>query len=574
MSRDVVAEAKKWLSSDIEESEKLEIQQLLEDKDALAEAFYKELEFGTGGLRGIMGIGSNRINKYTIGMATQGLANYLIKSFPNEKIKVAIAHDSRNNSSKFAQTTADVFSANGIEVYLFESLRPTPELSFAIKELGCKSGVVITASHNPKEYNGYKAYWSDGAQLISPHDKNVINEVKNIAGIDQVKFTADKSLINLIGEEIDSLYLTKIKSQSLSPDAISNQKNLSIVYSSIHGTGAELVPRCLKELGFENVHLLEEQATPDGDFPTVIYPNPEEKEALTLAIEKAKELDAELIMATDPDADRVGIAIKNNEGEYILLNGNQTGSLLTYYVLKRWKELKKFEGNECVIKTIVTTGLIEKIADGFGVKCYDTLTGFKYIAALIRELEGKEKFIIGGEESYGYMIGDFVRDKDAVASCAMIAEMYAHAADHGKSLYDLLLEMYVEFGFFKEKLISITKKGMSGEAEITKMMENFRKSPPATFAGSKVSVVKDYLKGKKTDLSRNIVSKLDFPSSNVLQFETVDGYKISARPSGTEPKIKFYLSANTKLASQSDYDNVSKKLDQLLSDIESDLKLG
>ncbi|MEQ8927512.1 MAG: phospho-sugar mutase [Fulvivirga sp.] len=574
MSRDIRAIAEKWLNSNIEESEKEEIKALLKDKDALAEAFYKDLEFGTGGLRGIMGIGSNRMNKYTLGMATQGLANYLIKSFPNEEIKVAIAHDSRNNSRFFAENTAAVFSANGIKVFLFEDLRPTPELSFAIKHLSCHSGVVITASHNPKEYNGYKAYWNDGAQLIEPHDKNVIAEVNAIKSIDEVKFESNPKLIETIGEEIDAIYLGKVKSQCLSPDSIKNQHDLNIIYSPIHGTGYKMVPRCLKELGFTNVHLLEEQSTPDGNFPTVVYPNPEEKEALNLAIKKAKEINAELIMATDPDSDRVGIAIKDNKGEYILLNGNQTGSLLTYYTLNRWQELKKFKGNECVIKTIVTTDLIRDIAEYYGVTCYDTLTGFKYIAALIKQLEGKEKFIIGGEESYGYMVGDFVRDKDAIASCAMIAEMCAYASDHGQSLYEMLIEMYSKFGFYKERLISITKKGMKGEEEIKNMMSNFRENPPLSFAGSNVEKVTDYQKGTAYMIKTNKTESIDYPKSNVLQFYTANGYKVSMRPSGTEPKIKFYLSANTKLAKVADYEKVSKEVDALLDKIEQELNLN
>lgn len=574
MSRDIYAVAQQWLESNIEEVEKEEIRSLLNDKEALADAFYKDLEFGTGGLRGIMGIGSNRINKYTVGMATQGLSNYLNNSFPNKQLKVAIAFDSRNNSQSLASTVADVFSANDIKVFLFKELRPTPELSFAIKHLGCDSGVVLTASHNPKEYNGYKAYWNDGAQLIAPHDKNVIEEVNAIHSIDAVNFNSKPELISIIGEEIDDLYLNKIVSQSLSPDSIRNQKNINIVYSPIHGTGYKLVPECLKRMGFENIHLVKSQSTPDGNFPTVIYPNPEEKEALTLAIEKAKEVNAELIMATDPDADRVGIAIKDPSDDYILLNGNQTGSLLTYYVLRRWKELDKFQGNECVIKTIVTTGLIYDIAEHYGVKCYNTLTGFKYIASLIKQLEGKEKFVIGGEESYGYMIGDFVRDKDAVASCAMIAEMCAHASDNGQNLYEVLIEMYEKFGFYKERLISLTKKGIKGEEEIADMMTKFRNNPPASFAGSKVIKVTDYQKGNAYMTQTKETIDIDFPKSNVLQFYTEDGYKVSVRPSGTEPKIKFYLSANTTLDKKENYEKVSREVDSLLDQLEQDLHLN
>uniref|UniRef100_UPI00404A01B1 phospho-sugar mutase n=1 Tax=Fulvivirga sp. TaxID=1931237 RepID=UPI00404A01B1 len=520
-----------------------------------------------------MGVGSNRMNKYTIGMATQGLANYLKKSFPNEQIKVAIACDSRNNSQKFAQIVADVFSANDFKVYLFESLRPTPELSFTIRELNCHSGVVLTASHNPKEYNGYKAYWNDGAQLIAPHDKNVIKEVQSISGPGDVNFKSNPELIELIGEEIDKKYLSEIKMISLSPDAIKAKHDIKIVYSPIHGTGYKMVPECLKNIGFTNVHVVEAQSTPDGNFPTVVYPNPEEREALKLAIEKAKELGAELVLATDPDSDRVGIAIKSNDGDFTLLNGNQTGSLLVYYVLRRWEELGKYKGNECVIKTIVTTGLINDIATHYKVKSYDTLTGFKFIADLIKQLKGKEQFIIGGEESYGYLIGDFVRDKDAISSCAMIAEMCAFAAHNGQSLHDLLVEMYVKFGFYKEKLISITKKGMQGEQEIAQMMTDFRNTPPTQFAGSKVIEVIDYQLGVKKDLDSNTEEAIDYPKSNVLQFITEDGYKISARPSGTEPKIKFYLSANTKLNKAEDYDAKNSELDGLLSKIEADLNL-
>ena len=461
MEQQALAKAKQWLSSkNLDATARKEVEQMVQssDQSQLVESFYRDLEFGTGGLRGIMGTGTNRINKYTVGMATQGLANYLKKTYPGEQIKVAIAHDSRNNSPFFAQTTADVFSANGFKVYFFEELRPTPSLSFAVRHLGCHSGVVITASHNPKEYNGYKAYWNDGAQMIAPHDKNTITEVNNIKGIDEVKFNADPSLIQKIGKEVDEPYLESIKAESLSPEIIKRQKNLKIVFSPIHGTGITLVPEILKRLGFENLTVVKEQATPDGNFPTVVYPNPEEAEAMNLALKKAKEIDADLVMATDPDADRVGIAVKNDKGEFQLLNGNQTGALLIYYLLEQWKNKGKLTGNQYVVKTIVTTDLIRRIAEGYKVKCYDTLTGFKFIAALIRELEGKETFIGGGEESYGYLIGDKVRDKDAIASCAFIAEMTAFAKDKGMSLFQMLNEMYLKFGYFKEHLISLTKK--------------------------------------------------------------------------------------------------------------------
>ncbi len=543
----LVEKADKWLKSEkVDANTKSAIEEMISasDDSLLTECFYKDLEFGTGGLRGIMGVGSNRVNKYTVGMATQGLANYLKKTFKGQSIKVAIAHDSRNNSRFFAETTAEVFSGNDIEVFLFEELRPTPQLSYAIRKLSCQSGVVVTASHNPKEYNGYKAYWEDGAQIISPHDKNVINEVGSITSIDDVKFEAKPNLIKSIGKEIDNDYLDMIANLSLSPEAISENKDLKIVFSSIHGTGITLVPPVLKKMGFENVHVVEEQAEADGNFPTVVYPNPEEAEALSIALNKAKNLDADLVMATDPDADRVGIAAKNNNGEFQLLNGNQTGSLLIYYLLRKWKENGKIDGSQYIVKTIVTTDLIVKIADSFGVNSYETLTGFKYIAALIRELEGKENFIGGGEESYGYLIGDEVRDKDAIASCAMIAEMTAWAKSEGKSLFDLLVDIAKTYGLFVESLKSVTKKGKAGAEEIKGMMESFRSNPPTTLGGQKVTNLKDYSVGLSTDLISGKQTALNFPKSNVLQFITENGGKISVRPSGTEPKIKFYFSVN------------------------------
>jgi phosphoglucomutase len=514
------------------------------------------------------------MNKYTIGAATQGLANYLIKTYPNQTIKVAIAHDSRNNSNYFAQITAEVFSANQIEVYFFNALRPTPELSFAIRHFGCHSGVVITASHNPKEYNGYKAYWNDGAQMVAPHDTNVIDEVNNILSIDDVKFNANPALIKSIGTEVDEVYLSKIKALSISTEAIKRQKDLKIVFTPIHGTGITLVPQLLQKFGFENVSIVEAQSIPDGNFPTVVYPNPEESEALTLALKQAKEIDADLVLATDPDADRVGIAIKNDKNEFQLLNGNQTGSLLIYYLLNAWKEAGKITGKEFVVKTIVTSDLIARIAEKFGVKNYDTLTGFKYIAALIKELEGKEQFIGGGEESYGYLIGDFVRDKDAIASCAFIAEMAAWAKDQGKGLYELLLDMYVEFGFYKEKLISITKKGKSGAEEIKAMMKQMRENPPVAIAGSKLEKIADYEFGIERNFVTNSESPLTLPKSDVLQFRTIDGSIISARPSGTEPKIKFYFSVNTALNTKADFEHVSVLLDKKIESAIADLGLN
>ncbi|MEQ9443073.1 MAG: phospho-sugar mutase [Cyclobacteriaceae bacterium] len=575
MDQAVKAKAEQWLNSSVIDSEsQTEIQRLLsqDNENDLVEAFYKDLEFGTGGLRGVMGVGSNRINKYTIGMATQGLSNYLLKTYPNEQIKVVIAHDSRNNSRRFAEVTASVFSANGIKVYFFEGLRPTPELSFAIRALDCHSGVVLTASHNPKEYNGYKAYWNDGAQLIPPHDKNVIEEVEAIESLDFVKFDRDDAKIQTIGADIDEQYLEKIKGLSLSPDAIKNQHDLKIVFTPIHGTGGTLVPPALKKLGFTNVHVVAEQAEPDGNFPTVVYPNPEESEALSIAIRQATEMDADLVMGTDPDADRVGIAVKNKQGEFEILNGNQAGSLLVYYLLKKWKEAGKLDGNKFVAKTIVTTELIRKIAEHYQVDCYDTLTGFKYIAALIKEMEGKQTFIGGGEESYGYLIGDFVRDKDAIASCAMIAEMTAYVKDQGMSLYDFLLETYEQFGLYKESLVSLTKKGKSGVEEIRQMMRNLRDNPPKTIVGEKVVKVIDYLEGIETDIVSGKQQPIEFPESNVLQFFTEKGTKVSARPSGTEPKIKFYFSVNTELENQADFAQqwvaLDKKVDAVVQDMQ------
>ncbi|GAA5043491.1 phosphoglucomutase [Marivirga lumbricoides] len=565
--------AQKWLSSQsVDDTTKESIRKMQsENPDEFKESFYQDLEFGTGGLRGIMGVGSNRMNRYTLGMATQGLSNYLNKTFTESGISVAIAHDCRNNSDTFAKTVADVFTANGIKVYFFEGLRPTPELSFAIRYFGCKSGVVLTASHNPKEYNGYKAYWSDGAQLIEPHDENVMKEVQAIQSIDDVQFAGNNSLIEYIGEDVDKAYLEELKKISLFPKATEEDKSIKIVFSPIHGTGITLVPKALENFGFKNVHLVEEQTTPDGNFPTVIYPNPEEKEAMKKSLAMGESVDADIIMATDPDADRVGIAIKNADNKFELLNGNQTGSLLIYYLLSRWDELGKYTGKEFIVKTIVTTELIKAIADHFKVKSYDTLTGFKHIAGLIRDLEGKEKFIGGGEESYGYLIGDFVRDKDAVASSVMIAEMTAYVKSKGKTVYDYLIEMYAKFGLYREDLISITKKGISGSEEIKQMMTRFRENTPGSINGIKVTKMRDYKTGSETDLASGEKKKLDFPSSNVLQFFLEDGSKISARPSGTEPKIKFYVSVNSKLSSKenfkAEFDQLGDKIKGLLDDL-------
>ncbi len=564
-----------WLQGSYDSDTKNSVQKLLDGKSftELTDSFYKNLEFGTGGLRGLMGNGSNRINKYTIGTATQGLCNYLLKKYPGEKIKVAVAHDSRNNSDYFANITAEVFSANGIHVYFFKELRPTPLLSFAIRELGCRSGVMLTASHNPKEYNGYKAYGADGGQFVSPDDKMVMDEVAKISSIDAVKFNRVEENIELLGEEIDKLYLDKITELSVSPEAIKRQTDLKIVFSPIHGTGITLVPQALERFGFSNVILVEEQIKPDGNFPTVVYPNPEEKEALTLALAKGKETDADLILATDPDADRVGIAVKNDAGEFILLNGNQTGSLLINYLLTAWEERGKLTGNEYIVKTIVTSYIIDEIAKSKNVECFNTLTGFKYIGELMTSLSGKKTFIGGGEESYGYLIGELVRDKDAVISAAFIAEMTAYYKDKGSSLFEAMLSMYEQYGFYKEKLVSVTKTGKSGAEEIKAMMERFRNNPPASLGGSRVILLKDYELQKETDLSSGSTTTLDFPKSDVLQFITEDGCIISARPSGTEPKIKFYCSVKAPLASKSAYKEVDKQLDEKVNAIMKDLEV-
>ena len=567
--------AKKWLSNSYDQETRQQVQNLIDnDPEELTESFYKNLEFGTGGLRGIMGVGTNRMNKYTVGMATQGLANYLIKSYPlDEEIKVVIGHDSRNNSRYFSEIAADVFSANGCKVFLFEDLRPTPEISFAIRHLNCHSGIIITASHNPKEYNGYKAYWNDGAQLIPPHDKNVVNESLKIIDIAQVKFKGIKENITVIGEEIDSAYLKEIKNLSLSPKAINAHHDIKIVYTPLHGTGATMVPRCLRNFGFTNIISVEEQSVPNGNFPTVISPNPEEAAALKMAIDKAKSINASLVMATDPDSDRVGIAIKNHQNKFILVNGNQTACLLTYYLLRKWKENGKLTGNEYIVKTIVTSELMKDIAMKFNVEFYDVLTGFKWIADIIRKNEDIKTFIGGGEESYGYMIGDFIRDKDAVSACAMIAEIAAWAKQYGKTIYDLLIDIYLEYGFYKESLISIVRKGQSGAAEIQKMMADFRNNPPTQINHSKVVSIKDYELQKEFDLEKNTEKIINLPKSNVLQFFTRDGSKISMRPSGTEPKIKFYFSVKEKLNSIIDFEKINHQLDIKIDKIITDLKL-
>ena len=555
--------AQSWLSDAYDSTTRLAVQKLINTKgEDLIESFYKDLDFGTGGMRGIMGVGSNRINKYTIGKATQGLANTLIEMYPNDDISVAIAYDCRNNSDFLAQVSADVLSANGIKVFLFSALRPTPELSFAVRELSCKSGIVITASHNPKEYNGYKVYGNDGCQIVNPFDVELIKKVRALS-IEDVNFNKQEDLISTLGEEFDTLYINRIKTLSLSPNAIKEHSNLPIVFTGIHGTGAVMVPKTLKAFGFTNVLTVASQDTIDGNFPTVKSPNPEEPAALELAISLAKEKGAKLVMGTDPDADRVGIAIPDKSGEFILLNGNQTGSLLINYLVTRWKELGKISGKEFIAKTVVTTDLMDKIALNNGVKVYNTLTGFKHIGAVIRALEGKEQFIGGGEESYGYLAGDFVRDKDAVMSCVLIAEMVAWALSNGKDLFDLMQEMYLEHGFYLEDLISITKQGRHGAAEIKTLMDNLRKNTPNSIVGEKVVKFIDYLETDKTNL----------PQSNVLQFITDKGTKVTARPSGTEPKIKFYFSVQDHLKSNSDFYKVQAKLQRKIIEIQNEMSL-
>ncbi len=557
----------KWLSGNYDQAVKDEILALQKsDPGGLEDAFYKNLEFGTGGLRGIMGIGTNRMNKYTIGMATQGYANYLKQCFTGE-ISVAIAYDCRNNSSLFASITANVFAANGIKVYLFETLRPTPELSYAIRTLGCKGGVVCTASHNPKEYNGYKAYWDDGAQMVPPHDKNVIKEVEKIASVDDVKWSGGEANIISLGEAMDADYLNMVKNLSVYPDVCAAQSDLKIVYTSIHGTGIVLVPKALQQFGFNNVHIVEEQSTPDGNFPTVVYPNPEETEAMSIGLKKAAALDADILLGTDPDADRVAIGVKNKKSEWVLLNGNQTAVLAFNYMIEARKAKGIAQPNDMVIKTIVTTDMIDVIAKASGVACYNVLTGFKWISKMIREKEGKENYIIGGEESFGLMIGDKIRDKDAISAVALSCEMAAYEKSKGRTLYDKLVDLCVQYGFYKESLVSVTKKGMNGAAEIAAMMEGYRNDPPLTIDGAAVIQLLDY----ELQLGKNLTSSetwnIDLPKSNVLQFVLADGTKISARPSGTEPKIKFYFSVNAKLADAEAFDATEKLLDEKISRI-------
>lgn len=565
---------KSWLEGSYDEQTKQAIRDMMDNPNELNESFYKNLEFGTGGLRGILGVGTNRMNKYTVAMATQGLANYVKKSFPNANpLKAAVSHDSRNFSREFAEITANVLAANGFHVYLFDGMRPTPELSFAIRHYGCQTGVMVTASHNPKEYNGYKAYWDDGCQLTAPHDTNVIDEVLKIKDVKDVKMSGGETNIEIIGKELDKIYMDRIEANSLHPELIKKHHNIKIVYTPLHGTGITLIPPMLEKLGFTNVNVVKEQAIPDGNFPTTPSPNPEERAAMKMAVDLAMKIDADIVFASDPDADRIGVAVKRPDGEWMLLNGNQTLSVLIYYLLKEWKETNRLTGKEYVIKTIVTSELPADIAKKVGVKVYDVLTGFKYIGAKILELEGKEVFIVGGEESYGCMIGDFVRDKDAVAGCSMIAEIAAWAAELGKTFFDVLVDIYKEYGFYKEGLLSVVRKGKSGAEEIQQMMKDYRENPPKEINGSKVICLKDYKLHESTDLITGKKETIDLPASNVLQFFTEDGNKITVRPSGTEPKIKFYFSVKGSLNDKADFDRVNNELDAKIEAIKKSMNL-
>ena len=573
----VTQKAELWLSGNYDEETKQEVEQMLEseDKSLLIDAFYKELEFGTGGLRGIMGPGTNRINKYTIGSATQGLSNYLLKEFSDiNQIKVAIGHDNRNNSRKYAEISADIFSANGIKVYLFEALRPTPEVSYAIRKLGCQSGIMITASHNPKEYNGYKAYWNDGAQVLAPHDKNIIVEVNRIQKVDDIKFEGNPKLINIIGKDMDKAFIEEAMKLSLSPEAIKNQHDLKIVYTPIHGAGITLIPEALKTVGFTNVINVPEQDVISGDFPTVVSPNPEEPAALKLAVEKALETDAEIVMATDPDADRIGTAVRNDENEFVLINGNQTLIIYLYYLITRWRELGKITGKEYAVKTIVTSELAKKIAEKNGVELFDTYTGFKWIADIIRKNEDTKTYIGGGEESYGFLAGDFVRDKDSVSACMIFAEIAAWAKDNGKTVYQLLQDIYIEYGYSKEEGISLVRKGKEGGEEIEAMMKNFRENPLTKIAGSDVILLKDYSSLKAIDYVAKEELTLSMPTTaNVLQYMTEDGTKLSIRPSGTEPKIKFYIEVQSKVASREELKEAEATAQKKVELIRSELSI-
>ena len=572
----VLDKAQKWLDGEYDAATKEQVKWLMDnDMKELTESFYKDLEFGTGGLRGIMGVGSNRMNIYTVGSATQGLANYLKKNFAGEQVRVAVAHDSRNNSRMFAERVADIFASNGFQVYLFDALRPTPELSFAIRELKLHSGVVITASHNPKEYNGYKAYWTDGSQVTAPHDTNIIEEVGKITDNSQVMTGANPENIIMLGEEFDKIYLDRIKADvQLSPECVAKYHDMKIVYTPIHGSGVRLVPESLKNFGFTNIIMVDEQSVVDGNFPTVESPNPEERKTMSMAIDLAREQGADLVLATDPDADRIGVALRNGKGEYVLLNGNQTLALLLSYQLTRWAERGELDGNQYVVKTIVTSQMANAVAAHFGVKCYDCLTGFKYIAKIIRENEGVAKYIGGGEESFGYLAGDYVRDKDAVSACALAAEAAAWAKDTmGLTLYEWLQQLYVKYGFYRESLVSVVRKGKEGAEEIQRMMVDFRENPPKELAGSEVLTVRDYKSLEEINLRSGVRTPIDQDSSNVLQWITADGSIISVRPSGTEPKIKFYFGVKEPLPAVEQYNEVLAALDAKIEQIKADLKL-
>ncbi len=571
----VLQKAQSWLDGQYDEATKKQVKYLMDnDMKELVESFYKDLEFGTGGLRGIMGVGSNRMNIYTVGAATQGLANYLRKNFAGERIRVAIGHDSRNNSRMFAEHVADIFASNDFDVFLFDSLRPTPELSFAIRELKCHSGVVVTASHNPKEYNGYKAYWTDGSQVTAPHDKNIIAEVEKITSVDMVLTGKNPGNITILDEKFDEIYLNKVHELSLSPECVKKHHDMKIVYSPMHGAGVRLVPASLKKFGFTNVIMVKEQSVIDGNFPTVESPNPEERKTMSMAIDLAAKEGADLVLATDPDSDRIGVALRNKKGEYVLLNGNQTLVLLMSYQLTRWAELGKLDGNQYVVKTIVTSQMANAVAEHFGVKCYDCLTGFKYIAKIIRENEGKAKYIGGGEESFGYLAGDYVRDKDGVSACSLAAEAAAWAMDTmGLTLYEWLQELYVKYGFYREGLVSVVRKGKEGAELIQKMMVDFRATPPKTILGSPVVKINDFLSLEQTDVKTGAKTPIVQDKSNVLQWFTEDGTLVSVRPSGTEPKIKFYFGVKAPLASAADFDATLEQLDAKIEGIKKDLKL-
>lgn len=572
----VLAKATKWLEGAYDEATKKRVKYLIDnDPKELTESFYRDLEFGTGGLRGIMGVGTNRMNVYTVGMATQGLANYLSKTFAGEEIRVAVSHDCRNHSREFAERVADIFASNGFKVFLFDSLRPTPELSFAIRELKCQSGVMVTASHNPREYNGYKAYWSDGSQVVAPHDKNIIEEVGKITDIAQIKTGANSENITILDDKFDETYLNMIKTLSLSPDAVAAHSDMKIVYTPIHGCGYRLVPQALRKFGFTNISTVAEQMVIDGNFPTVESPNPEERTTMRMAIEQGIREGAEIVMATDPDSDRIGIAVPDGNGNYVLLNGNQTCVLLTYYICRRWNDLGRLDGHQFVVKTIVTSEMVAEVARSFGVKIFDCLTGFKYIAGIIRREEPRgEKYIGGGEESFGYLAQDFVRDKDGVSACALAAEAAAWAKQNGTTIYELIKELYVKYGFYKEALVSIVRKGQEGQEEIRRMMKEWRTTPPRVIAGSSVSMIKDYLSGESCDLTTGKVTPIDTEKSNVLQFITADKTIVSVRPSGTEPKIKYYFGVREPLEAVDKFDEINAELDNKIERIKKDLKLS